>query len=131
MIDVETDVFNYVYPYVSSLVPTGCFKSVYVPEPAKFPFAILMEIDNYTDKKNRSSARNEDYVVLTYEANVYARDRFSARSVMNGISQGMNDLGFTRLSMQSVPNLADSTIYRIVARYTAEVDQNKVVYRRG
>ena len=130
MIDVEIDVFNFVYPYVSSLVPTGCFKSMYVPEPSKFPFVTLMEIDNYTDRRNRSSAKEEDFTIVTYEATVYAQDKFQARKVMNAINQGMNDLGFTRMSMQSVINLPDSTIHRIVARYTAAVDRNKVVYRR-
>lgn len=129
MIDVEIDVFNYVYPYVSSLVPAGCFKSMYVPAPPKFPFATLMEIDNYTDTKNRSSAREEDFAIVAYEAEAYALDKLQARKVMNAINQGMNDLGFTRISMQSVMNLADSTIHRIVARYTAAVDTNKVVYR--
>ena len=131
MIDVESDVFDYVYPFVESLVPQGCFQSVYVPNPPKFPFATLMEMDNITDKRNRSSAMNEEYAIITYEANVYATDKFDCRDVMNAIDTAMTSLNFSRLSMQCVPNLLDSTIFRITARYQATADGNKVIYRKS
>lgn len=131
MIDVEADVFDYVYEAVSPLVPAGCFKSVYVPNPSKFPFATLMEMDNITDVKNRSTARDEDFAIITYEANVYAMDKFDCREVMGALDKAMVDLGFTRLSMSFIPNLADSTIFRITARYRAEADQNKTIYRHA
>ena len=131
MIDVEADVFDYVYASVSSLVPTGCFKSEYVPNPTKFPFATLMEMDNTTDKPSRSSALAEEYAVITYEANVYATDKFGCRSVMNALDTAMIRLGFARLSMQFVPNLADSSLFRYTARYQAVSDTNKVIYRKS
>lgn len=129
MIDVEADVFNYVYPAVSALVPTGCFTSMYVPNPSKFPFATLMEMDNTTDARHRSSSDTEEYAVLTYEANVYAMDKATCRNVMNALDTSMTTLGFTRLSMSFIPNLADSTVFRITARYRAEADTRKVIYR--
>lgn len=131
MIDVEADVFDYVYPSVAPLVPAGCFKSVYVPNPPKFPFATLMEMDNLTDKASRSSALDEEYAIITYEANVYATDKFDCRDVMNALDSAMTRLGFARLSMQFVPNLADNTIFRYTARYQAVSDTNKVIYRKS
>lgn len=131
MIDVEADVFDYVYPFVAQLVPQGCFKSVYIPNPSKFPFATLMEMDNITDKRNRSSAMNEEYAIVTYEANVYATDKFDCRDVMNAIDTAMTRLNFSRLSMQFVPNLADSTIFRITARYQATAGADKTMYRKS
>lgn len=131
MIDVETDVFDYVYPSVEPLVPQGCFKSVYVPNPPKFPFATLMEMDNITDKRSRSSAMDEEYAIVTYEANVYATDKFICRSVMNAIDTAMTRLNFSRLSMQFIPNLADSTIFRITARYQATAGADKTMYRKS
>lgn len=130
MIDVEADVFNRVYESVAPLVPAGCFKSVFVPNPAKFPFATLMEIDNITDKKNRSTAMDEDYAIVTYEANVYATDKYGCRALMNALDSAMTNLGFMRLSMQHVPNLADNTLFRYTARYQAVADENKVIYRK-
>ena len=59
MIDVETDVFDYVYQSVSALVPAGCFVSKYVPNPPAFPFATLMDTNNVTDTKNRGTATAE------------------------------------------------------------------------
>ena len=131
MIDIEADVFNRVYESVAPLVPQGCFKSVYVPNPPKFPFATLMEMDNFTDKANRSSALDEEYAVVTYEANVYATDKFDCRDVMNALDTEMLRLGFHRLSMQFIPNLADNTIFRYTSRYQAVTDTNKVIYRKN
>ena len=131
MIDIEADVFNRVYESVAPLVPQGCFKSVYVPKPPKFPFATLMEMDNFTDKANRSSALDEEYAVVTYEANVYATDKFDCRDVMNALDTEMLRLGFQRLSMQFIPNLADNTIFRYTSRYQATTDRNKVIYRKN
>ena len=131
MIDIEADVFNRVYESVAPLVPQGCFKSVYVPNPPKFPFATLMEMDNFTDKANRSSSLDEEYAVVTYEANVYATDKFDCREVMNALDTEMLRLGFQRLSMQFIPNLADNTIFRYTSRYQATTDRNKVIYRKN
>ena len=131
MIDIEADVFNRVYESVAPLVPQGCFKSVYVPNPPKFPFATLMEMDNFTDKANRSSALDEEYAVVTYEANVYATDKFDCRDVMNALDTEMLRLGFHRLSKQFIPNLADNTIFRYTSRYQATADRNKVIYRKN
>lgn len=131
MIDIEADVFNRVYESVAPLVPQGCFKSVYVPNPPKFPFATLMEMDNFTDKANRSSTLDEEYAVVTYEANVYATDKFDCRDVMNALDTEMLRLGFQRLSMQFIPNLADNTIFRYTSRYQATTDRNKVIYRKN
>lgn len=131
MIDIEADVFNRVYESVAPLVPQGCFKSVYVPNPPKFPFATLMEMDNFTDKANRSSALDEEYAVVTYEANVYATDKFDCREVMNALDTEMLRLGFQRLSMQFIPNLADNTIFRYTSRYQATTDRSKVIYRKN
>lgn len=129
MIDVENAVFDAVYGAVSSLVPTGCFKSVYVPNPPKFPFATLMEIDNYTDPKLRGTAESEEYAVVTYEANVYSLDKPGGRNVMAALDAQMLSLGFTRLSMGSIPNLADSAVFRFTAKYRAAAGHNKVIYR--
>lgn len=131
MIDVENAVFDAVYSAVASLVPTGCFKSVYVPNPTQFPFATLMEIDNTTDSRMRDNSDAEQYAVVTYEANVYAMDRPGCRSVMNALDSAMIALGFTRIVMTSVPNLADSRIFRIHAKYRATAGSNSTIYRHS
>ena len=131
MIDVEADVFDYVCPFISSLVPVGCFSSMYVPEPPKLPFATLIEIGNATDTNRRSTASSEEFALLSYEANVYAESKPVCRSIMDAIDGALIQLGFTRVSMQFIPNLADSTIFRYTARYRAEAGANKTIYRHA
>lgn len=130
MIDVEAHVFDYVWSTVSPLVPQGCFKSVYVPNPPKFPFATLMEMDNITDVKHRGTAVDEEYAIVTYEANVYSMDKYECRRIMNVLDRAMVELGFTRASMQFIPNLADTAIFRLTARYQATADNNNTIYRK-
>ena len=129
MIDVENAVFDRIYPSVAPLVPEGCFRSVYVPSPPKFPFATLMEIDNQTDTAMRGTALDEEYAIITYEANVYALDKPGCRRVMDALDRAMANLGFMRISLSFIPNLADSAVYRCVGRYRAVADARNVIYR--
>lgn len=129
MIDIEADVFNRVYESVSPLVPDGCFKSVFVPNPSKFPFATLMEMDNHTNRANRSSSMTEDYAIVMYEANVYDLTKAGCKTVMSALDDSMVRLGFIRIMSQFVPNLADPALFRYTARYQAVADPNKVIYR--
>ena len=131
MIDLEAHVFDRIFSDVAPLVPEGCFKSMAVPRSPAFPFATLYETDNFTDRKNRSSAREEDYAIVTYEANVYAMTKAECRNVMCALDEGMSRLGFMRLSLQFVPNLSDPVIFRYTARYQAVADLQKVIYRRS
>lgn len=129
MIDVENDVFDYVYPYVSPLVPEGCFQSMYVRTPPALPFATLIEFDNYTDQSTQDTSDNEVFSVLAYTAEAYAESKAECRRVMDAINQAMHSLGFRRLSMRFVDNMADTTIFRLVSRYRAKADENKTIYR--
>ena len=129
MIDVENRIFDAVYPSVAPLVPEGCFRSVYVPGPPKFPFATLMEIDNQTDTAMRGTAQDEEYAVITYEANVYALDKAGCRRVMDALDRAMVTIGFIRLSLSFIPNLADSAVFRCTGRYRAAADAGNVIYR--
>ena len=131
MINAEADVFDYVYQSVSSAVPEGCFSNEYVPVINQLPYATLMEIDNTTDTRHRSTAPNEEFAVVTYEANSYAHTKDECRTVMNAIDDAIVRLGFTRLSMQYVPNLADRTLHRMTARYRATIGADLIVYRRN
>lgn len=130
MIDIENDVFDFVFPYVSELVPPGGFVSEYVHAPAAMPCATLMEMDNATDMRLRSTADAEDFATLTYEANAYAASKRECRAVMAGIDEGMTALGFSRMSMRFTPNLEDSRVYRMTARYEANATAQKVIYRK-
>ena len=131
MIDVENHVFDAVYASVSGVVPSGNFASVYVPAPASFPFVTLMEMDNATDTRHLSTSDDEEYAIVTYEANIYSMDKQECRRIADVLDRAMYKLNFTRLSMAFIPNLSDRTIYRINSRYQAVADTNNVMYRRA
>ena len=131
MIDIEAHVFDNVY---SAVVPgtlaAGCFKSEYVRNPASFPFATLIEIENITDVHRRGSELDEQFAVVAYEANAYALSQAECKKVAGAIDQAMKRLNFNCSSLRFTPNLADPALYRITARYSAVADANMTLYRR-
>ena len=131
MIDVEEDVFNYVYPYVAPLCAEGCFNSEFVPSPVGLPHATLIEMDNYTDRQLRGTKDTEEYAILTYEANAYANSKPECRQVMDALDTAMTTLGFTRIESRFIPNLDNTVLYRMVARYRAGANADKTIFRHG
>lgn len=130
MIDIEIDVFDAVYPYLSELVPEGSFVSEYVPSPATLPHVSLMEIGNDVDPKTRDSGHNEYSAIVDFEANVYATSKSECRAIVAKLDEAMVDLmGFSRLMGQQIPNRDDVRIYRYVARYRGGVTITKDLYR--
>lgn len=131
MIDVEIGVFDHVYESVSPLVPNNCFKSMYVPNPTALPFATLYEVDNVMDTRFRTTADTEEFAIVSYEANVFAEEKIQCREIMDALDTAMTGIGFTRVSMQYVPNLLDPALFRLTTRYRAEVDANNTIYRHA
>lgn len=72
------------------------------------------------------TSESEKYSTVMYEVNVYSNKasgkKSEARAILKLIDGMMYDLNFTRIATTPVPNLEDSTIYRITARYRAETD---------
>ena len=124
MIDVEVSVFDYVRQFVSEVVPEGCFRSQYTPSPPKFPFATLEEIGNVTNNRFRSNSAEEDNATITYEANVYAMDKRTCRQVLDVLDRAMARLNFKRNFMDFIDNLNNPDLFRLTARFIADVDKN-------
>lgn len=104
----------------------------YVNAPPKFPTVSIIEADNYIDAESVSSKADEEYSIVMYEVEVFTNSEqkvTQAREILSFIDAILYDLNFTRLSMTPVPNMANTSIYRLVARYRAETDGN-ILYRR-
>ena len=129
MIDVEVDVFDYVYQFVAEAVPEGCFRSQYTPSPPKFPFATLEEIGNVTNNRFRTNSADEDNATITYEANVYAMDKRTCRQVLDVLDRPMARLNFRRNFMNYTDNLNNPDLFRLTARYIADVDKDRKLSR--
>ena len=130
MIDVEVDIFDAVYPFIAPLVPEGNFSSEFDPTVAALPYAVLYEMDNFPDRHTADTGNKEWSDVLTYEARVYSRSKTECRAIMSAMDSAMIGLiGFTKLSGQYVPNLANGDVHQYIARYERGVTQTGDLYK--
>ena len=134
MIDIENAVFNAVADKVRDVFPDIFMAGEYVNSPPLFPAASLMEMDNSTHVETIDSGSNENHANVMYEANVYSNKTTGKKSeckmIIALIDKEMLALGFVRVTLTPVPNMNDSTIYRMVARYRATVSSHNTIYRR-
>ena len=126
MIDVENKIYTPLARSLRAEFPGINVSGEYVRAPSKFPHVSIVESDNYMTIRHLDNSDDEKFATLMYEINVYSNKsggkKSEAKAIMGLIDGLMYDLNFTRLAMTPVPNLEDSTIYRITARYRAETD---------
>ncbi len=126
MIDIENFVFSRVadvlrtkYDYQDIYV-----SGEYVDTPARFPAVTIIEADNSV-LKSQSTIEIENAVSLLYEVNVFSNQigykKSQAKDILETLDYEFKKLGFVRIMCSPTPNLADSTIYRITARYEGVV----------
>ena len=134
MIDIENDVFNTVATRVREKYPNIYMTGEYVKSPPSFPAASLVEMDNSGLEDTIDSWSNENHANVMYEVNVYSNKttgkKSECKAIIALIDQEMLAIGFVRVSLTPVPNMNDSTIYRMVGRYRATVSHDNKIYRR-
>lgn len=134
MIDIENEIFGRLSAALRTRYDPISITGEYVKSPAVFPCVTIEERDNYTLERTQSSQRKENHAGLMYEINVYSNKRTGKKSqckeIFALIDDEMQDMGFTRIMRNSIPDLNDATIYRMVGRYKAVVSTNKTIYRR-
>ena len=131
MIDIEASVFRAVKDALGNTAK--CLPS-YQNTSATYPLVTVEEQDNSVYERTRDSALIENHAVLLYEVNVFsnteAGKKRQAKNIMATVDTAMREFGFTRTYCRPTPNFADSTIFRLTARYSAVVDQSGNLYRR-
>lgn len=129
MIDIERDV---VAEIVAAL-PDVLVVNNFVGNPAKFPHVSVVEADNYTYLRGEDSSNEEKYASVMYEVNIHTNDnrgkKSSAKNIFNTIDSLLRQMGFARI-MATSQTENESTVYRIIARYTAVVSADKFLFRR-
>lgn len=134
MVDIEDEVFDRVATALLEAEPGVFVTSTYVQAPASFPAASLIQANSSTDTRRLDSTGMERATMLTFELNVYSNLRTGARRQAKRLAETadrvMVGLGFNRTMMSRMDNPADSSIYRITARYYASVDDSETIYRR-
>lgn len=133
MIDIEFEMFDIVATAVRAAYPDAFVVGEYVATVPRFPAVSIVEMDNSTVRRTQSSANMENTVEVMYEVNVYSNKvmgkKAECKAVLALIDEQFLRLGFNRVSVLPTQNLNDATIYRMTARYRAEVDRDKRIYR--
>ena len=126
MNDIETSVFSPIATTLRTEYPGVSVTGEYVREPSKFPHVSIVESDNYVSTNRRDTASRERYSTVMYEVNVYSDlqsgKKAECRKILNTIDEMMYGMNFTRIAMTPVPNMQNSSVYRLTARYRAETD---------
>lgn len=134
MINIENDVFDKVARTLRDEFPGIYVANVYISSPEQFPCAFIEEKSNSAYALTEDSASSENHAEMMFEATVFSNsqsgNKRECRAIAEAIDTQMSNLGFRRSMMNPVPNLADPSIYRIVARYTAVVSAKHEIYRR-
>ena len=130
MIDYEVKIFNRVHAAAASMCAPKHFVSSILVSPTAFPAASLVEIDNKTVRSRQSTALKENFALVTYQLEVYATSKSECRKVYAAADDAMILMNFDRMSGQYVNNPGNTNVYRYVARYEAEIDQDGNIYRR-
>ena len=133
MISYESEIFTRIATRLRSE-----FEDVFVANtlnlnPAKFPCVFIEEADNYIAADTSDTGSIENHAVVMYEINVITNKQSGkkqqAKEIMSVIDEELLALNFRRQTLQPY-SMADSTKYRLVSRYRALTDKNKVFYRR-
>ena len=134
MINIENFVFDRVATAVREQFPDIFMTGEYVNSPPSFPAVSLVETDNSSRIETSDSGSNENHANVMYEVNVYsnktAGKKSECKTIIALIDEEMLVLGFSRATMTPVPNMNDSTIFRMVGRYRATVSANNTIFRR-
>lgn len=121
MNDIETMVFAGVALPLREKFPGIMVSGEYTPSPASFPAVTVAEIDNSVVRRMATAGRIENASMLTYEVNIYTNrsgyKKLDAKEIMLAVDECLSGMGFVRTMCNPVPNLQDSSIYRLTARY--------------
>lgn len=131
MIDIESQIFTMLYDAIKAVYPNCDVKSELDLEPSKSPAVMIEEINNASNTQTMTTTEN--HAVIDYEINIFSSKasgrKSEAKAILSLIDGIMTEWNFQRLMTNPV-SLSDSTRYRLVARYTAVVGTNEVIYRR-
>lgn len=134
MIDIENDVYDYAEKALKAAHSNIYVSGEYVSAPPEFPAVSIVEMDNRVYERART-LRIENAARVTFECNIYsnkaANKKSEAKAIAVTLDNAFASIGFTRTFKNPVPNMNDSTIYRILCRYEAIVDKDFWIYQNN
>lgn len=104
-----------------------------VSAPPQFPCASIVERANTTYTRTLDSSNKENHAAVMWQMDYYSNLTSGRKSQCKTIAAVVDNImiakNFVRTMLEPVDN-AGAGIYRITARYTAVVSNNKQIYRR-
>lgn len=134
MIDIENEVFSRIATVLREQFSGVFVTSEYTPTPAAFPAVSFVQMDNSAYQQALDSAEIEKYTVLMFQVDCYSNlssnRKSQCKAIMAIIDEQMYNLGFVRISSGPIdmPN-AETSIYRMTARYRAVVNNQNYIFR--
>lgn len=133
MIDVENQVFTACYNAVHTLNEQAYITGTYVDAPPSFPCVSIIQENNVVVASTQDTSNQENHASVMFEVNVYSNKesgkKAECKALLSCVDNVLAKYNFTRIMASVVPNIADASIYRMTARYTAIVGKNETIYR--
>lgn len=122
------------YPPSSTNISNPIFMTgEYIDSPSKFPAVSIIESSNVVYQKMRT-IKIENCAKVMYEVNVFSNltgyRKAEAEAIMSVIDDEFSNLNFTRVMWTPASNIQDATIYRVVARYEAVINEEGRIYTK-
>lgn len=131
MIDYSNEIFNDAATVLRNAVDGVTVIGEYVSSPTSFPTVTIDEIDNR--QFQRDSAKTEKFAAVRYRVQVFSNKqsgkRVEARNILNVIDTRLSELGFTRKTYTTTPDVYNSSVYQITATYDAVIGADGVIYK--
>lgn len=128
---IEVELFDHIARAINAVYANCKVVNTYLRRVPSFPCVMFYEADNFAASMDGSN--HEIATAVMYEVQVYSAsegdNKTDAVAIMKLIDTELAGMGFRRTSLTPAPNLEDATIFRLVARYSASV-QNNTIYRR-
>lgn len=118
MIDKESQIYTNVKSAISSLCTSS--STTFTDSPPTFPHLFLSQRDNPSTEEDLDN--NENAVEPLFEITIFSKGTgayTAGKNIMKLADTEMRSMGFRRtFGPQQVTNASDTTITRIIARYT-------------
>lgn len=134
MIDVENELFTEIHNELVKAFPGIYITGEYEIAPPRFPCLYFLEKDNSVRVSTMTGSKAENFADVMYEASAFSNKKpgkkEECKAILQVVDSVMSRRGLRRTMKQTVENLLDSTICRMITRYEGTVSEDKVFYRR-
>lgn len=126
MIDKENEVFTRVRERILEAFPDASVDSSYQPVPSGFPHVSIYQSDAFVPSDKVDSSVLSKYLSMTFMVQVYSNKekgrKQECKKLMSIIVDTMEWMNFRMIVLTPVPNLNDSSIYRLSAQFEGMAD---------